>query len=213
MCYAPEKELGSWLFRNTANIVTFVGMLTGISATVILWLSPENIWPIVILFAITALSDKIDGTIARELGIVSAAGKALDRMRDKLFHCSMLLVLAWRYLEQQGLESPSALIAAILVIMVIALEILLTCSLVYGIVKNKEVGAGNAGKIKVILEYCLIGIWLVSLLAESQWNAPVLTLSIWLVNLLLFLTTCFAFGSLARYYRLHFGNGNSTNSR
>lgn len=205
-----NKRRKGWLFCNLANIITFVGMLTGMSATVMLWLSPENIWAIVVLFAITALSDKLDGFVARKLDIVSTSGKALDRMRDKIFNCSMLWVLMVRYLEQHGPECPSALTATILVILVIAMEILLTFSLCYGIITGKETGAGTAGKIKVVIQYVGIGIWLASLLAEQEYNALILGWSIWLVNFLLLVTAGFAYGSLARYYRLHFSNGAKT---
>lgn len=207
-----DKKQRDWLFSNLANIITFIGMLTGMSATVLLWLSRENIWPIIILFGITALSDKLDGFVARKLDIVSSAGKALDRMRDKIFNCSMLWVLMVRYLEQQGIESPSALTATILVVLVIAMEILLTFSLCYGIITGKETGAGIAGKVKVALQYCVIGLWLVSLLMEQEYKILILDSSIWLINLSLLITAGFAYGSLLRYYRLHFSNGVKTES-
>jgi CDP-diacylglycerol---glycerol-3-phosphate 3-phosphatidyltransferase len=207
-----NKKKRTWFFANLANIITFIGMLTGMSATVILWLSPEYMQVIVILFGLTALSDKLDGFVARKLDIVSSSGKALDRMRDKIFNCSMLWVLMVRYLEQQGTESPSALTATILVVLVIAMEILLTFSLCYGIITGKETGAGVAGKIKVVLQYCVIGLWLASLLAEQEYKILALDSSIWLINLMLLVTAGFAYGSLARYYRLHF-NGQPNNQK
>lgn len=51
----------------------------------------------IILLAISALTDVLDGKIARKFNMVSDLGKALDPVADKLTQVSMVLCLAFRY--------------------------------------------------------------------------------------------------------------------
>ena len=51
----------------------------------------------VILLAVSALTDILDGKIARKFNMVSDMGKALDPVADKLTQVSMVLCLAFKY--------------------------------------------------------------------------------------------------------------------
>lgn len=51
----------------------------------------------IILLAVSALTDVLDGKIARKFNMVSDLGKALDPVADKLTQVSMVLCLAFRY--------------------------------------------------------------------------------------------------------------------
>ena len=51
----------------------------------------------VILLAVSALTDILDGKIARKFNMVSDLGKALDPVADKLTQVSMVLCLAFKY--------------------------------------------------------------------------------------------------------------------
>ena len=51
----------------------------------------------IILLAVSALTDILDGKIARKFNMVSDLGKALDPVADKLTQVSMVLCLAFKY--------------------------------------------------------------------------------------------------------------------
>ena len=51
----------------------------------------------IILLAVSALTDVLDGKIARKFNMVTDLGKALDPVADKLTQVSMVLCLAFRY--------------------------------------------------------------------------------------------------------------------
>lgn len=51
----------------------------------------------IVLLAVSALTDVLDGQIARRFNMISELGKALDPVADKLTQVSMVLCLAFRY--------------------------------------------------------------------------------------------------------------------
>lgn len=64
------------------NLLSFLRILM-VPAFAVLFLRGEYIWSIVIL-ALSGLSDFFDGKIARKFNQVSALGKVLDPVADKL---------------------------------------------------------------------------------------------------------------------------------
>lgn len=66
---------------------------------VIVWayLGRQDVTLTVILLAVSALTDILDGQIARRFHMVSDLGKALDPLADKLTQVSMILCLAFKY--------------------------------------------------------------------------------------------------------------------
>lgn len=58
--------------------------------------APESAIPLSVL-ALSALSDILDGAIARRFGMISDFGKFLDPLADKLTQAALLLCLSLRY--------------------------------------------------------------------------------------------------------------------
>ncbi len=82
------------------NLMTLFRILL-IPVFIILWLRMDEIpggrfYPL-ILMALSALSDILDGPVARKLSQVSDLGKALDPVADKLSQMAFFLCLAFRY--------------------------------------------------------------------------------------------------------------------
>ncbi len=78
------------------NLLSFFRLLL---VPVIIWayLGKEDIGLTVILIAVSALTDVMDGQIARHFHMVSDLGKALDPIADKLTQVSVVLCLAFSY--------------------------------------------------------------------------------------------------------------------
>lgn len=58
--------------------------------------APKSFFPLLIL-SLSALSDILDGFIARRFGMISDFGKFLDPLADKLTQAALLLCLSLRY--------------------------------------------------------------------------------------------------------------------
>lgn len=56
------------------------------------------VWLAVVVFAIAALLDLVDGTLARTRGPITRLGLFLDPLADKLLIGAMLICVGWRYL-------------------------------------------------------------------------------------------------------------------
>lgn len=57
--------------------------------------SPVNLWIALALYVLAAVTDWLDGWLARRSGILSPFGTMLDPIADKLLVGLLLLVLAW----------------------------------------------------------------------------------------------------------------------
>ena len=56
------------------------------------------VWLAVVVFAIAALLDLVDGTLSRTRGPITRLGLFLDPLADKLLIGAMLICVGWRYL-------------------------------------------------------------------------------------------------------------------
>lgn len=66
---------------------------------VILYLNAETSWEFLratIVLAVSALTDLIDGKIARKFNMISRLGKVLDPIADKLTHITIAFCLCWQ---------------------------------------------------------------------------------------------------------------------
>jgi cardiolipin synthase len=80
---------------NLANMLTY-GRLVAVPAVVGLLYWPEDHWSrwaALIVFAVAAITDYLDGYVARTYGQQSALGRMLDPIADKLLVAACLLML------------------------------------------------------------------------------------------------------------------------
>jgi CDP-diacylglycerol--glycerol-3-phosphate 3-phosphatidyltransferase len=129
-----------------------------------------------VLFLVIALSDALDGMLARRLNQVSSLGKFLDPLADKILVIAVLIVLV----EQK-------IIPALPVIIIVARD--LTVSLFRGMAagpgkpggqaagKGLVIAANRLGKIKTVLEMLATIMLLLALplAQEALWLAAVLS--------------------------------------
>lgn len=91
---APAHTAGP-LFRALPNLLTFLRIL---AIPLVGWLltfpGPREAWTAMLVYLAASLTDFLDGWIARRFGLVTALGKLLDPLADKLLVISVLIMLA-----------------------------------------------------------------------------------------------------------------------
>ncbi len=113
----------------------------------------NNLWAL-ITFAAAAITDTLDGNIARKRGLVTDFGKFMDPLADKL------LVMAALVAFVEVLGTPS-----VVIIIILAREFLVTALRTLAANKGVVIAADNWGKIKTVLQmfwivYTLLLCWL-----------------------------------------------------
>lgn len=146
-----------------------------------------------IVFTIAALTDILDGYLARKLGVVSVLGKFLDPLADKLI---VMAALVWMV--------PMGRIAAWVVVLLLAREISVMGLRSVAASEGVIISAGEEGKTKTALQ--MIGI--VALLLGYPYHMEYLGIDMGVVDMvhvgraLVYVSLLFSFASAAKYVRL-----------
>lgn len=98
-----------------------------------------------VLFLVAALTDGVDGYIARKYHQVTTFGKFIDPLADKLLVTAALIGLVWL----QKLSPWFALI-------IISREFIVTSLRIVAISKGTVIAAATSGKIKTVLQIAAI---------------------------------------------------------
>ena len=127
---------------NLPNMLTFARI---VMIPVILWLisigTPQaNFWAAMV-YGATAVTDFLDGWLARRRGLVSVLGKFLDPLADKLLVMAVLV-----YLVQLG-HVPSWM-----VILIVARELSITSLRVIAMSEGVLIAASRGGKDKTAIQ-------------------------------------------------------------
>jgi len=179
---------------NIPNLLTF-GRIVAIPFFV--WLldvpSPERGFWASILFTLAAITDLLDGYLARKLGVVSVLGKFLDPLADKLI---VMAALVWMV--------PMGRIPAWVVVLLLGREISVTGLRSVAASEGVVISAGNEGKTKTALQ--MIGI--IALVLGYPYHLSYAGLDLGVVDLvhvgrtLVYLSLLFSFASAAQYVHL-----------
>lgn len=100
-----------------------------------------------ILFALAALTDMIDGKLARKRNEVTSLGKLLDPISDKILACSVLIMIAANGDAMLYYNPPVGVIAAAIIV---AREILIGAMRTVAAGKGVILAADKLGKLKTI---------------------------------------------------------------
>ncbi len=134
------------------------------------------------LFVIAALTDMLDGRIARKRNLVTDFGKTLDAIADKVLVNAVLIVLAY-----------NRDIALIIPVIIITRDVMVDAIKSVSSSKGKVIGASGAGKIKTVFMMFGISICLFE-------NLPMEFFGIALDQLLILIATCLSIYSGIEYY-------------
>jgi len=179
---------------NVPNLLT-LGRVAAIPFFIWLLDSPTPVrgfWACLV-FTAAAVTDILDGYLARKLGVVSVLGKFLDPLADKLI---VMAALVW--LVSLGR------VPAWVVVLLLARELSVTGLRSVAASEGVVIGAGHEGKTKTALQ--MIGI--VALVLGHPYHLSYLGIDLGIVDmvhvgqLLIYLSLLFSFASAAQYVRL-----------
>ena len=121
-----------------------------------------------VIFAVAAITDFLDGYIARKHNLITDFGKLMDPLADKILVISALVIFV-------DLEY----IPAWMSIVVIAREFLISGIRTIAATKGEVIPAGKLGKYKTTAQ--MIAIIIIIIIGKSQWN-------VWLMAIPVILT-------------------------
>ena len=137
------QQSGVWV-RSAPNILTFLRIL---SIPIVAWLitvpGRREAWAAMFIYLFASLTDILDGWIARRYGLVTAIGKLLDPLADKLLVISTLLVLAFY-------RDPG--IPAWILVLIVGRELAVTGLRSIAATEGIVLGADVTGKAKMLLQ-------------------------------------------------------------
>lgn len=120
---------------NSVTVVRFIC----VPVVVLLLLSQSYVWGTVV-FAIGALTDALDGAMARTRGQITEWGKIADPLADKLLIGATALILVTRY------------IGVWVAVFLVCIECVLIARAVYRYAYGRSAGANAMGKAKMVLQ-------------------------------------------------------------
>lgn len=169
------------VLRHLPNILTFAR----VPAVVLIayWTHLAGPWAsgALALFIVAAVTDLLDGWVARKVGAVSDFGRLMDALVDKIFILGLLVfMLALDCLPVRGvapgLAAPASapgdahLLAALGVFLILTREFLITGLRLVAAAKGQVLEAEGWGKLKTFLQILAIG-HLIGLRAyETHWH-------------------------------------------
>lgn len=128
------------IIKQIPNIITLSRIITVIIGFI--FFCSEKYIIAILLYTYGAISDFLDGYLARKLNAYSKLGKYLDAISDKLYSFStMILLIIYRN---------------ILIIIPLILELIISSINYMNIIKNKKVYTERIGKHKMTLEFLMI---------------------------------------------------------
>lgn len=122
-----------------------------------------------IVFALAALTDFLDGHIARSRNLVTDFGKFVDPVADKLLVLSTMIMLI-----QHGL------MLAWVVVLILARELCVDGLRMVAVGKGKVIAAGKLGKIKTVSQIVLT-LWLMITRVPIMQSGFAMLLTLWVL--------------------------------
>ena len=148
-------------------------LLVPVFVATLLFMKDMGVWGYIVpavVYALTGLTDMLDGKIARKYNLVTDFGKFIDPLADKfMVLASMISILAWMLLRG---ETTQALVFVWVVLIILLRELGVTSiRLVVAGKSGIVVAASMLGKIKTVSQ--MVGT--VALILEPAFVLPIFT--------------------------------------
>lgn len=180
---------------NAPNLVTLARLFI-IPLLVVFYFLPGR-WPAIIttaLFVIAALSDVLDGYLARRLQQVSPLGAFLDPVADKLVVGVALVLLVSDPLVRALVWDPRLFIVVVMVIIGREITVSALREWMAEVGKRGKVAVSGLGKVKTVMQMTAIS---VLLYRDSLWGIPVMAIG----EFLLYVAAGLTLWSMISYLR------------
>lgn len=129
-----------------------------------------------LIFGIAAITDNIDGRIARKRGLVTDLGKFLDPIADKVLVMSgFLLIAAWPIRGAGVINAVPAIwpiwLGIVCVAIILARELIISAFRQIAATKNLVLAADKSGKIKAAIQDVTIFLYMIyAFLVSEFWT-------------------------------------------
>lgn len=192
-----RKEVRRSLAQDAVNLPNMLTFARIVMIPLCLWFLDQDtpragFWS-AIVFTLAAITDLLDGYLARKLGVVSVLGKLIDPLADKLI---VMATLVWLV--------PMERMPAWAVIALLAREFSVTALRSVAASEGVIISAGSEGKTKTALQ--MIGI--IALLVGYPYHLSYVGIDLGVVDcvkvgrVLVYLSLVFSVASAAQYVRL-----------
>ncbi len=167
---------------NVPNQITIARLVLSIVVFVLIPLGQYWValyWVALAFFVVAAVTDWLDGYIARKYDLVTRLGRILDPFVDKFLICGAFIFLVADY--------PESGIAAWMAVVVVARELLVTVMRGFLEGEGVDFSAKMAGKLKMVFQCGAVIVSLMVLGFASQppsWMKLLLTMIVWLAVML-----------------------------
>lgn len=141
-----------------------------------------------IVFFVAALTDFLDGYLARKLRLVTSFGKLMDPVADKFLILAAFFVLTQKHV-----------IAFWMFVLVFCREVLITAHRIYRLRKKEVIAAETAGKVKTVLQIVVISASLLYLVLSEKMYIKFAQHWIFLINAAMMLVVVVTIYSGLRY--------------
>ena len=141
--------------RNIPNIISLSRIPILFVIVALLYLPTRGAATIaLVLFIIGAISDWLDGYLARKYNMVSNFGKMIDTLTDKIFVIGLFVALLARAFFPEG--------SVFLILLIIGREFMITGLRLIAASKGLVLAAEKRGKIKTFSQILTIGVFLLA---------------------------------------------------
>jgi CDP-diacylglycerol--glycerol-3-phosphate 3-phosphatidyltransferase len=139
-----------------------------------------------VLFGLAALTDLLDGPLARRWKVVSKFGRVMDPFADKVLVVGAFVMLAGPSFGLDEGDKPHFQVSGVwpwMVVVILGRELLVTSIRAVAEEDGKDFSAEFAGKAKMVLQACVIPFILVMLgiteVHRGSWGRFVIDLAVW----------------------------------
>lgn len=142
---------------NIPNQITLARLLLALVFFALLsWYAPpERAWVLTAcfwLFLVAALSDVLDGFLARSWGQVTSFGRVVDPVVDKVLVCGAFLYFASDLFYDRATGANATGVAPWMVVLVLLRELLVSALRSFSEAQGKDFAANWVGKIKMFVQ-------------------------------------------------------------
>jgi CDP-diacylglycerol--glycerol-3-phosphate 3-phosphatidyltransferase len=189
---------------NLPNVLTLIRMPMTFAIVALMY----GAWPwaatfACVLFVLAAITDWLDGKLARERNIVSDFGRFMDALADKVLVLGIMVAL----LNLGSLRLPRVLVM-LMVLLVLTREFMISGLRMMAATRGVVMAAEMGGKIKTIIQMvslgCLLGEPMFGRDFAPRWGAAfswVAQAVYWIGLVLFFVSMWFMLSSMWSYYR------------